>query len=191
MCLNFHCPLTAITLQAIKTVRVNPAPVDYWGDNEELTQLFAGEKNISTDPRTGQAAKMTFTCHAHAVVAEDPEAFASAVDPDGVTGVHACALNGYVDTLKLLVEEGGADPFVQTRSGIDALMMARRRGHREVGECRPAGRPACQERYVKVLWILWILVGHIPCTSYLACLLACAPGSLVCHHNLDRGLVRF
>ena len=62
----------------------------------------------------------------------EPEEFAAVIDSDGVTGVHACALNGYYDTLVQLVEEGGADPFVQTRSGIDALMMARRRGHRKI-----------------------------------------------------------
>ena len=46
-----------------------------------------------------------FICDAHAAVVAEPEEYAAVVDPDGVTGVHACALNGYYDTLVELVEE--------------------------------------------------------------------------------------
>lgn len=124
-----------VTLHAaIRTVRINPEPMVYWGKDERLQQLFAGRSQIVSQG-AGEAAstRQTFVCTAHEAVVAEPEFFANVVDGDGVRGVHACALNGYLETLKVLVEEGGADPFAQTRlGGVDTLMIARRRGHRQV-----------------------------------------------------------
>lgn len=122
-----------VTLHAaIRTVRINPEPMVYWGKDERLQQLFSGRSQIVSD---GASSRQSFVCTAHEAVVADPEFFASVVDGDGVRGVHACALNGYLETLKVLVEEGGADPFAQTRlGGVDTLMIARRRGHRLVSK---------------------------------------------------------
>jgi len=120
----------AILRQLLRRTYVNPNPVLYWGQHEHLSVLCEGQTSIDTDV-TGRVYT-GFHCKGHAKVEADPDPFSFAMDSDGFRGVHACALNGYLDTLRVLVEQGGAMPFVQTRGGVDALMIARRRGHRHV-----------------------------------------------------------
>ncbi|KAH8062045.1 hypothetical protein JL721_8764 [Aureococcus anophagefferens] len=75
-------------------------------------------------------------------------AFAAAVCPfSGVTALHACAINGYLSLLKVLVEKcemsplvcaGGLSSMMSSRlehvRGADAMWMAKRRGHKHVIE---------------------------------------------------------
>ena len=121
---------------------VNPNPVQYWGIQEEndgagglrpsaLAQLFSGQVQLRTDPASG-LTRPHYVCFSHADVLADPDRFAGAVDEDGLTGVHACAINGFLETLQVLVELGGAAPFAQARGRVDALMIARRRGHKHI-----------------------------------------------------------
>jgi len=121
----------AFLRRALRKTHVNPKPVPYWGSESRLTELFAGEAMVETtdeDP----TPRCIFVCTAHQAVVDNPDFFAAATDSDGLTAVHACALNGYLDTLKVLVEDAAAPPFAKTRSGIDTLMVARRRGHRHI-----------------------------------------------------------
>jgi len=98
------------------------------------SQLFEGHLEIRTvDAKTGRT-EVRFVCDNHAKVIADPDRYSLAVDEDGICGVHACAINGYLETLRALVELGGASPFAQARGRVDALMMARRRGHHHVLE---------------------------------------------------------
>jgi len=115
---------------------VNPEPLSYWGSREDdegkptaLASVFSGRTVLKT---LGDATHATFRCDSHATVAADPDTFALAVDDDGITAVHACAINGYLETLKVLVEEGGASPFAQAKGSVDGLVLARRRGHAPV-----------------------------------------------------------
>lgn len=110
---------------------VNPAPVEYWGNRSDptgaiLAVIFPGSTRYSTE---GGRVKSRCVCDAAAAVEADPDRFSAVADDDGFTCVHACALNGYLDTLQTLIEEGGAAPFTTTRGRVDALMIARRRGH--------------------------------------------------------------
>lgn len=122
---------------------VNPEPVTYWGgvsssnpalheddpSTSVLTHIFHGRTKQHLNPASGVTSAF-YVCDAHSDVVSDPDKYALAVDDDGVTAVHACAINGYLDTLEVLVEVGGASPFAQVaRSRVDALQMARRRGH--------------------------------------------------------------
>jgi hypothetical protein len=120
--------------------RSNPEPIPYWGkqDNmvsQKMSMLFEGRPMLKTDSKEGSnITRVHYYCDNHRAVVADPDAFAMIVDEDGVTGVHAAAINGYLDTLRILIERGGANPFAQVRGRVDALQMARRRGHNEVLE---------------------------------------------------------
>uniref|UniRef100_A0A7S2W1F5 Uncharacterized protein n=1 Tax=Rhizochromulina marina TaxID=1034831 RepID=A0A7S2W1F5_9STRA len=120
----------AVLRQLLRRTYVNPNPVPYWGDHSELQVLCEGATSIDSD-ENGRAFA-AFHCKGHGKVEADPDLFAFAMDRDGFCGVHACALNGFLETLQALVEHGGAMPFVQTRAGVDALMIARRRGHHHI-----------------------------------------------------------
>jgi hypothetical protein len=121
----------------LSVTTVNPEPVRYWGAHEDpegkptvLSLLFGGRVILKT--RIDGSTFATFRCDAHAAVVANPDKFSSVVDEEGICGVHACAINGYLETLKVLVEEGAASPFVQARGRLDALMLARRRGHEHI-----------------------------------------------------------
>ena len=121
------------------TTSVNPSPVEYWGSAvhyPNLAKLFSGHAQLVTAPGSEAGAPRTttviFLCNNHKSVVADPDAYSSVEDTELINGVHACALNGFVDTLKVLIEEGGALPFKKARGGLDALMIARRRGHESV-----------------------------------------------------------
>lgn len=117
-------------IQSLRVPRVNPEPITYWGDDELLRNLFSGSSQISSEDGRN---KMVFNNNAHELIVANPEMYAAASDADGVNGVHACAVNGYLSTLRCLVECGGADPFSKTTfGGLDAEFIARRRGHRGV-----------------------------------------------------------
>ena len=77
--------------------------------------------------------------------AESP--YATAIDESsGIHGIHACAVNGYVELLKAFMELGGVDPLQkatglsakvawvkrQCGAGVDCLWLARRRGHKGI-----------------------------------------------------------
>lgn len=123
----------------LMTTSVNPSPVEYWGSAvhyPNLAKLFSGHAQLVTAPGSEAGAPRTttviFLCNNHKSVVADPDAYSSVEDTELINGVHACALNGFVDTLKVLIEEGGALPFKKARGGLDALMIARRRGHESV-----------------------------------------------------------
>jgi hypothetical protein len=136
--------------KVLTTTSVNPSPVPYWGDAERhpnLAKLFEGRVQLVTaqldgtptrssaaSAAPGPATTITFVCTHHKAVVADPDAFSGAEDGESINGVHACALNGYLETLQVLIEEGGALPFKKARGGLDALMIARRRGHESVLE---------------------------------------------------------
>jgi hypothetical protein len=117
----------------LQQTSINPQPVAWWGTRSHaLADLFPGFMVCFTDSEG--MTKVRFECSNHSTVADDPDKYAMVADDDGFSSVHACALNGYLDTLRVLVEEGGANPFAQTRHRIDALMLARRRGHASILE---------------------------------------------------------
>lgn len=137
-------PLRRELKKILSQTAVNPEPVAYWGGVSQgnptasaandpaasvLAYVFKGHTRQRSDPASGKTSAY-YVCDAHAEVVSDPDKYALAADDDGVTAVHACAINGYLDTLQVLVEAGGASPFAQVaRSRVDALQMARRRGH--------------------------------------------------------------
>lgn len=112
--------------------RVNPRPVQWWGLVEDpsydlLRQVFAGRSHIT------KSNTLRHVCCNHALVIENPGTFARAIDTTSkVTAVHGCAMNGYVETLRVLVEKGGADIFAICADGIDALRIAQTRNHVDV-----------------------------------------------------------
>jgi hypothetical protein len=136
-------PLRRELQKIISHSAVNPEPVTYWGgvssgnpalheddpSTSVLAHVFRGRTKHNLDPVSGITSAV-YVCDAHSDVVTDPDKYALAVDDDGITAVHACAINGYLETLKVLIEVGGASPFTQVmRSRVDALQMARRRGH--------------------------------------------------------------
>jgi len=131
--------------------RVNPRPVEYWGFPEEpdhalLCDVFRGRTNIVMRKRTEEYKRngkketrvveytaLASACAKHAQVVAAPEKYAAARDAQtGVTAVHACAFNGYAETLKALLDVGGADAYARTACGVDAFEIARRREHADV-----------------------------------------------------------
>ena len=93
-----------------------------------IAKAFKGQtKIVSRDGRTFLESK----CVAHAEIVEDPDDFVNALDTDGINCVHGCALNGFLSTLEVLVQYG-ADPLQKTFDGIDALQIARSRGHHDI-----------------------------------------------------------
>jgi hypothetical protein len=123
----------------LKSTTVNPEPIPYWGPVEDdegnrppLSSMFCGRTILRTFSKTSTRA--TFQCDYHSAIVANPDAFSLAVDDDGCTGVHACAINGYLNTLKVLVEEGAASPYAKVSGQVDALVLARRRGHKAVLE---------------------------------------------------------
>lgn len=150
-------------LNACRGTRVNAAPVPYWGGGAPLVEepppgstataaelaaaaqeeaaaqrllalVFEGTSQLTGATDGSRRVVRVLTCGAAAAVAAEPELFAGATDADGVTAVHGCALNGYLATLRVLVEEGGADPYVETCDGLDASEIALRRGHVDIVE---------------------------------------------------------
>jgi hypothetical protein len=107
--------------------RINAHPVAWWGDPDEpdhelLKTVFSAERTLMRTSRVeieGEATRISTTLRhqsaGHAAVLESPKAFADARDAQtGVTALHGCAFNGYLDTMRLLVEKGGADITLET-----------------------------------------------------------------------------
>ncbi|KAH8098113.1 hypothetical protein JL720_1040 [Aureococcus anophagefferens] len=139
--------------------RVNPRPVEYWGFPEEpdhalLCDVFRGRTNIVMRKRTEEYKRngkketrvveytaLASACAKHAQVVAAPGKYAAARDAQtGVTAVHACAFNGYAETLKALLDVGGADAYARTACGVDAFEIARRREHADVEPCSRTSR---------------------------------------------------
>lgn len=112
--------------------RVNPRPVQWWGLVEDpsydlLCQVFDGRSQIT------KSNTLRHVCCNHALVVENPGTYAQAMDiTSKITAVHGCAMNGYVETLRVLVENGGADIFALSADGVDALRIAQTRNHVDV-----------------------------------------------------------
>lgn len=65
------------------------------------------------------------------VIFAHPDAIAG-VQGNTFTALHLASLNGHVETCKLLLEEGGANPNLATDFGGSALHFAARNGHEQV-----------------------------------------------------------
>ncbi|KAJ1447961.1 hypothetical protein M885DRAFT_540903 [Pelagophyceae sp. CCMP2097] len=115
--------------------RVNARPIEWWGaagvsGHDLLAQLMAPGVTLITKPQG-----LRHQSAAQALVEAAPGAYAAARDSDsGICAVHACAFNGYVDALRVLVEAGGADVYAETHDGFDARAVAAERGHANVCE---------------------------------------------------------
>ena len=130
-------PISPELVRILATTSVNAAPVPYWrataedaeGQPSALAQAFAGSTRAKTD--ADGVTRPHYICDNHAKVVARVDHYALAEpDADGLRPVHACAINGFLDTLKVLVERGGADPFAACRAGkADCRELAKRRGH--------------------------------------------------------------
>jgi len=54
--------------------------------------------------------------------------YATAKDSSGWTALHACAVNGYEDLLRALIEKGKVDPKARCNKGSSALSISKKRG---------------------------------------------------------------
>ena len=115
---------------------VNPSIIPYWAsvaeEDEETVRLlrtaFMGERRIVT---SGVSPKFAYVPTGLAAIQADPGAYVAVADSHGVTAIHGAALNGFLEVVKVLVENG-ADPFERSADGCDAMAIAKARKHERV-----------------------------------------------------------
>ena len=76
------------------------------------------------------------------VVEEGPNSpYVKAVDGTGWTALHACAVNGYTELFKVLVEKGKMDPKAKSQKGSSALSISKKRGWTDIiGICEASSK---------------------------------------------------
>lgn len=115
--------------------RVNPRPIAWWGSEddvafEKLAAVFAGRTLIQDE-----SPRLKHVCANHDDVAGSPKAYTQVVDgASRISAVHACSLNGYVETLRVLLDDGGADFSATTVDGFTAKRIAQLRQHHDIVE---------------------------------------------------------
>lgn len=115
--------------------RVNPRPVAWWGSEddvafEKLSAVFAGRTLIQDE-----GPRLKHVCANHNDVAATPVKYTEVVDAASrISAVHACSLNGYVETLRVLLDDGGADFSATTSDGFTAKRIAQLRQHHDIVE---------------------------------------------------------